>query len=241
MRRVKRLARAVGLGLALLCAGRTVAQERNWHADVEVLTDIPVQVGARLGIQGPFGIRASTSLGVFPAGYVELINQVATATDLYSEKTAELIRTVLENSLVWRTHLGIQPFAGWGFYIDGGYSLVVLGGAIGSEVVLSEISSLLPPPSELIPDRNYEISSTLHMLDLELGWSFLIGQGWVIRTGVGFTGTVAARTRIDPDFVPILSSAVEEFCRQEESSLNHIYTSHVFMPTLSIAIGYRFF
>ncbi len=241
MRQRVGLERAVALGLILLWDGSASGAERRWHADLEGLTDIPVQVGARISALLPFGIRASTSLGVFPAGYAELINHLATATGLYGEKTADLILTVLTNSLVWRTHLGWQPFSGRGPYVDLGYGLVVLGGALGSEVVLSEITKLPSPPSGLFSDHNYQISSTLHMLDIEVGWSFLVGQGWVIRTGLGFTATVAARTQIEPDFVPILSSPVEEFCRDEEKSLNEIYRTHVLMPTLTLAVGYRFY
>ncbi len=212
-----------------------------WNLSAELVTDLPVQVGARVDTEGPFGLRLSTSLGLMPAGYVDLINAVVVAADGYDDDTAKLVRSALKNSLVWRLHMGWRPFSNLGFYGDLGYGLVAFGGGVTAEDLISLASGISSPLSDPTGTSVYSVSSTLHMLDVELGWQWELWAGLRLRAAVGLAATVGAKTRVEPDYLPLLPSSVDVFSRSAEDYLDDIYTSYVFAPVVSLGLGYSFF
>ena len=103
--------------LAGLLAGAEAAAEEKqgghgWDITVEANTDFPLSVGGRLGVESPWRLRLSTSLGYLPPAYVEVVNDTAVELRAYGRNEADLIENSLKNSLVWRTHVGWRPFAG---------------------------------------------------------------------------------------------------------------------------------
>lgn len=228
-------------------SSRWVREQRStgaWHLNLEAVTDVPIDVGARLTLEMPYRLRISTSLGVMPGPYVDVINAIATSAGAYDESTATVIRGALERSLVSRTHLGWRPLRRYGWYFEAGYGLVTLGGTVTGRDVLIVTTGLSLPEGGRGDALEYDVTSTLHMIDIETGWRFLVWDDRIVlRLALGFAGTVSARTRATPlETLPSRASAgAEVLAREAEAYLDDIYTSYVFTPVVTAGVGYRFF
>ena len=88
--------------------------------------------------------------------------------------------------------------------------------------------------------RAYDVSSTLHMIDVEVWWRFILWRGLSLRVALGFAGTFASSTSVDPTFPVILPQVVSAFTKPAEDYLDDVYTSYVFFPTISVGLGWRF-
>ena len=85
--------------MMILCAGTVEAQEspeaatssHSWHLDAEALTDVPVHIGTRISLEGPWRLRGALAVGSLPEAYVNLINATSTSLDFYDQETADLI------------------------------------------------------------------------------------------------------------------------------------------------------
>lgn len=229
----------LGVLLLLLVTSREGAADQ-WSFQAEGLTDVPVQVGGRIVVEGPLRLRLGTSLGVLPGPYVDLINDVVVAAGGYDESTAKLIRQSLKQSLVWRLHLGWRPFKDYGFYFEFGYGLVTLGGGVETEELITAVTGSQPPRDDPTTERTYDITSTLHMLDVKIGWQWMLWEVLILRAAIGFAGTLGARSEVAPAYRPIAQRAVGAFTDAAEKYLNSIYTNYVFTPVASLALGYRF-
>ena len=215
-------------------------QRHGWDITVEANTDFPLSVGGRLGVESPWRLRLSTSLGYLPGMYLQAVNDVAVALDVYDRERANLIKQSLKNSLVWRTHLGWRPFPGAGLYVEGGYGLVALGGETNPEDVLAALTGIDPPGGESVLNREYRVRSVLHMLDVELGWRWGLGAGWTARTALGAAFTLDSNTRVEPDFEPEQPLLVNRFTGFAEGYLDDTFEKYVHLPVLSFSIGYAF-
>lgn len=246
---VNRLCSGLALGLLMttLCLSAAVAQETSeqddpsnpWHLDVEALTDVPVHIGARVALEGPWRLRGALALGSLPEAYVDLINATSTSLDFYNQETADLIALVLKRSLVVRASLAWRPWETRGFYVEGGYSYVGLGGGASGQEVLAALTG--QELARASADRNYDINSTLHLLNLDVGWRWWLTDALSLRAAAGFIATVAANTQVKADFEPTNAQLNANFERGVADFLDDTYTSYVFSPTLTVAIGYRFF
>jgi hypothetical protein len=237
-----------GVG-ALLVAGLLAGAEaeaaetqqgHGWDITVEANTDFPLSVGGRLGVESPWRLRLSTSLGYLPAAYLRAVNDVAVELDAYDRNQADLIEEALKNSLVWRTHVGWRPFPGAGFYVEGGYGLVALGGETNPETVLVALTGIEPPVGEEVLNREYRVRSVLHMADVELGWRWGLGSGWTARTALGAAFTLDSNSRVEPQFEPSSPLLVNAFSRFAEGYLDDTFEKYVHLPVLSFSIGYAF-
>jgi hypothetical protein len=239
-----------GPGVLLLLAGLLAGAEagaeegrerHGWDITVEANTDLPLSVGGRLGVESPWRLRLSTSLGYLPAAYVRAVNDVAVELGAYERDEADLIESSLKNSLAWRTHVGWRPFPGAGFYVEGGYGLVALGGETNPEEVLVALTGVSPPEGEDVLDREYRVRSVLHMLDVELGWRWGLGSGWTARTALGAAFTLDSNSRVEPRFEPSQPPLlVTAFSRLAEGYLDRTFERYVHLPVLSFSIGYAF-
>jgi hypothetical protein len=79
------------------------------------------------------------------------------------------------------------------------------------------------------------------MLDVELGWDFLFGERFHLRTALGGAFTLASSTKIEPQYRPLAPNLTKGFTDYGERYLDEVYTSYVFTPVISVSAGYRFF
>lgn len=232
----------LGLGWVRSAQANTLtASTPPWHIAVAVGTDFPIGVGGRVDMEGPWRLRASVSLGALPGPYVSAINGFLVGVNAFGDSTAELIKQTLSSSLVLRTHLGWRPFARRGFYVDGGYALVTLGGSASSAELIAGVTGRPAPERDGRHQYTLSATSTLHMLDLEFGWCWPLWRRLQLRTAVGGAFTVRASTRITPDYTPKTPQLTAAFTEYGESYLDDIFTSYVFTPVVSLSLGYAFF
>ena len=215
----------------------------TWHVGAEAVTEVPIHMGVRIAVEGPYRIRLDSSLGYFPGFYIDGLNEILKIFPLYNDQVADLVKAALESSLIWRTHIGWRPFSGAGFYFSAGYGMVSLGGGAGAEELLVAVSKEPPPEGTLPERRGYDVASTLHMIDAEVGWELLIVERFTLRAAVGGAFTLGAATDISPRFTPkrATKAAIEEFTGQTATFLDDdIYKRFVHTPVVSLSVGYRF-
>ena len=232
---------------ALLLAGLLAGAEaeareegHGWDFTVEAQTDFPLAVGGRVGVEAPWRLRLSTSLGYVPTAYLRAVNNAAVGLGAYERNRADLIEDALKNSLVWRTHVGWRPFPTAGFYVDGGYGMVALGGETNPETVLVALTGLSPPEGESALERNYRVRAVLHMADVEVGWRWGLGAGFTARTALGAAFTLDSNSRVEPQFEPEHPLLVTAFSRFAEGYLDDTLERSVHFPLFSFSLGYAF-
>lgn len=230
---------AVGLLTQSAHAGRTPPPAVR--GDLELLTDVPMQVGGRFGLELPERVRVGLTLGVLPEGYVQLIDAILVGAGAFDAQTGDLIEAALRSSLVVRARVGWHPVADEGFYFDVGYTLATLGGGIGGQTLIAAVTGRDAPEADGLGRLEYDVASTLHMLDLEIGWRFALDERWSLRVALGFAGTVASSTTVAPTYRPLRPEEVAAFTASAEAYLDDIYTGYVHAPTVSVALGYRLF
>ncbi|WP_428268203.1 hypothetical protein [Haliangium sp.] len=222
---------------SLAAAQAQPAPAAPWRLAPEIGTAVPIDLAMGATIESPYGLRLGASIGYMPGPYVGLVNEVATGFDFYDQATADLIGDVLQSSLVVLVRAGWRPWLG--LTIDAGYCLTTLGGSASSEEVLQTFTDTPPPGGA--SDVPYDVSSTLHLLRLDVGWTFNFGQMYV-RSSVGAAVTLHASTTVDPGVtgMPARDRARRGFGRGVAAYLDDTYTSYVHTPVVSLAVGYRF-
>lgn len=222
-------------------AGDEPSTEPSWHLGAGAGTDFPLGVGARGYAEAPFRLRLSTSLGILPGPYVDTINTFVVAAGGYDDAMADLVKSTIASSLIWRTHLGYRPFEALGLYGEVGYGLVALGGSAAASTLIAGVTGRSFPSTETAGDHVFDAVATLHMLDVEIGWDLPLAEGFELRAALGGAFTVASHTTIEPRFTPRAERLVDEFTTYGEQYLDDTFTSYVFTPVVSLSAGYRFF
>jgi hypothetical protein len=213
--------------------------EPRWAVTAGAGTDVPLDVAVGVLVESPSRLRLSTTLGIMPGAYVDTTNAVLVGLDAYDETTASLIRATLKSSLILRMHVGWRPFARRGLYAMAGYGLVTLGGGTtGSELIEVATGRQLPATDRDMP-REFSSTSTLHMLDIELGWEWRIGPV-TLRAAIGGMFTLAAHTTIEPKYQPRAPNLTQEFADAGASYLDDIFTSYVHGAVITTAAAYSF-
>ncbi|MEL6179234.1 MAG: hypothetical protein AAFS10_09780 [Myxococcota bacterium] len=214
------------------------AQSEDYDLSTELSTDIPLALGARVQFKERDSFRLSLGVGYLPKPYLGMINGVAVAIASdqgYTDADADVVRQALANSLVVRIHGGWQLTRN--LYIDAGYGFVGLGGGLTGEDLLILATGFEGTFSGQ-EGNTYDVSCTLHMLDVEVGWEWDL-EPWVMRAAVGAAFTLGSSTDIKPGADD--STFTQALITFSENYLNDLFTSYVHSPTLSFSAGYRFF
>ncbi|MGM0578163.1 MAG: hypothetical protein ACQEXJ_20730 [Myxococcota bacterium] len=225
--------------VGLLVAPHVRAEERPWHFDAEAVTDLPIQVGGQGTFELPGRLRLGVSVGVMPRGYIRMINEIGTGAGWYNEATADLVGSVLTNSLVIRPKVGWRPVPDRGLYFDGSYTLAALGGAVTGPELFALASGIDPPDGA----ENAEVraDAALHMLGLEVGWAWTVQPGLRLRAAVGGTFTLGSSTDVTYDGPGGGTANARTFERGVEGYLNDVFRSYVHTVVLSVGVGWRMF
>jgi hypothetical protein len=229
----------VTLLLAMLVPA--AARAGDTHLTVEAMTDFPLDVGAKAILELPYRFRLSASVGVLPGAYVNTLNDAMVSFDAYPQSVADLIGDALHSSLIVRLHAGWRPFANHGFYFEAGYGIVTLGGSATSAELTSAAAGRAAP-NDPNSAAGYSVDSTLHMIDLELGWEWPIADDHLaLRLALGFAGTLSSQTAVTPNFTPQNPQEQQVYTALAAQYLDNIYTKYVFTPVLSFGVGWRIF
>ncbi len=215
--------------------------------DLLLGTRFPLSLGAQAGFEGPWRLQAGLGAGWLPGAYVDAINGVAMAMNAYDQATADVIRSTIQSSLVLDADLGWRPFPGAGFLLGTGYSLITLGGSATAQDIIVAASGLEAPdysgtmgwvPFDDDSILNYQTSAVLQQLRVELAWRWWLGDRYVLRVGLGAAFTVAARSRIEPAYDPLLPVLVDYFTEEAQDWLDGIMRSYVHSPTITVRLGH---
>lgn len=231
---------ATAAAAALLLATPSPARA-DFHFSLDVATDVPVDFEFGLTLELPGRVRLQTAVGVMPSFYVDLINLVSTEAGWYDDTTATLVSAAIDNSFVWRSHLGWRPLEDWGFFFGAGYGLVLLGGGLtGPELVSAATGQSAGSSSDA---GQFEIDSTalLHLVDLEVGWEWVVKDVWVVGVALGGTFTVHSESTMKLDGpsgnAPAWGAALT---RAGEQYLDDILGDYVHTVSLNLSVAYRF-
>ena len=213
----------------------------GWRFGAELGTDFPIQVGASFHVEMPSRFRIHTSLGAMPGPYLDAINGLAISVGWYDELTADLIKAALKNSLIWRLRLGWRPWEQQGFYFGAGYTLGALGGGLSGAEVMATVTGI-DLDDEAGGQRSFDVKSTVHMVDAEVGWEWVVWKGLLIRTALGGAFTVGSKTVIEPTWTPVprAKASVDELSRAGEAYLDETYRAYVHSATVTVAVGWVF-
>lgn len=215
---------------------------------LEAMTDVPLQIGAGVMLESKHRLRLRSSLGFISGAYIDGVNAFAQtySPQPYTDAVAELVSESLENSMVWRTHVGMRPGERAGLYMHAGYTLVSFGSkTTGAELLEAalEIGDVDMSSGPMGAARDVQIDSNLHLVDVELGWDFYVGRHANLRIGAGYSHTFFSKTRISARYEadPQMSTAeLQEMERNGEVLLDAIYQEYLRFPTVSMAFGLRF-
>lgn len=211
------------------------------HLQTSVGTDAPVAVVFRSDAELPGRLRVTGSVGYMPEPYVDAFNGLLSAAGRSSQSGPGLLGIRLDRATAWRVHGGWRPFRRAGLVLMAGYGRVDLHGTADARELITSVTGVAPPPR--LPEANgvYDVASTLHMFDAELGWEFLgFGDRLVVQTSVGLAATVDSRTAVQPRFASTTPGAAEAR-RFAQDYVDQVLQSYAFLPTLSLSVGYRFF
>lgn len=227
---------ALSAGVLLAC--NNASAEERWTPSVELVTTIPLDVAERMSLEAPNRLHLRASIGVMP--YASLIDKVIQGFGGYGEAEAEVIKQALSRSLVFRVQGGFRPFAHLGLYMDVGYSLITLGGDLNGDDVIVLGRGLIAPQDATSPFRHYKVSSTLHLVVLEVGWEQPLLDWLMVRAALGFAGAQGASSSIEPTFSDVDATLLKAYCEQTAEYLDQLYTTYLYTPTLTLGVGVRF-
>ena len=228
------------LSLPTLARADEHADGDQWKVAAGVATDFPVDVAARLAVETPFRLRLNTQVGFLPSGYVSAMNGILEGFGAYDSATGDLIKSSLQSSFVWRTHVGYRPFRKLGLYLDAGYGMVSLGGNATTAALVSAVTGATYPATETGADKSFDAKATLHTLDVEVGYDIPIARHFELRAAVGGAFTLGSSTTLTPDFTPRTPKAIDAFVAEGESYLNTTFRSYVFTPVFTLGANYVF-
>jgi hypothetical protein len=209
-----------------------------WHLDVMVGTVIPMDVGGRFTLEGPYRIRLSLGAGIMPDSYVSVINSTAEELNLYREAQSRLIENALYRSTTLRAALGWIPWSEWGFFFDVGYAFQGLGGRSSPGEVVVAATDLEPPISGIV---DLDVQANLHIMTVDLGYKWFFWENLFLQASLGGEFTMGATSRIEPEFGLRSTRLVDRFAGLAEDKLNNLLEDNVHHPTISILIGARGF
>ncbi len=210
-----------------------------FNVTIEAGAIMPYFVGGGITLEGPGGFLVKTSVGGTPIGLIGLMRSLLGTEDAYDSTLADNLLDRIDTPLVWRVDLAWRPKGAHGFYLGAGYGFMRLGAQVEPSELPAVFGLTIPG---LGTNSRASLSTTLHMVNAELGWEISLGSHWVLRLAAGgsFTFDVNAdielhglSAAIQTQTAPAVSAA--------ETSIKDTLKRYGRVPTFSVAIGYRAF
>jgi hypothetical protein len=212
-------------GAEKAAAERSERLRDDWLLSLEAVTRVPIDAGAQIGVETPFGLRAFAGYGKVP--YLAMLAGIVVDASDRNLVTAFLHRGHASGDSA-RLVLGFRPFRRLGVTIDGTYARLRL-----------DARMTVPPTSFQgleFPGGAYHAHTTLDLWGVELGYQGQIERRLVLGAAAGVTGAVASRTSITPSGAapddPALPVAAER--------VDHAFRTHV-VPTVTLRLGFDAF
>ncbi len=192
------------------------------------------------GIEGRFemeGFTLGLQTGLILSPYVNATNSICKKLfPSYTESTAELISSLIPNSIVIALKIGYQDFLFHGFLVEGGYEFISAGGGTATSTLLSAITGKTVTPDSG-SGTTLNVKGSIHNLTFHLGYRIDFSSSWLGMIRLGVVKPVASTTTMEfshPSSIVALAlnTALTEY-------MNTIYRPIAF-PVFSLALLYRF-
>ena len=204
-------------------------------------TDFPLSVHGAALLELPGRVQLSTSVGLMPRSYLEVLDDVLVRAGAYGEDDAQLVEDSLSSAVVWRTFLGWRPFAQRGFYFAGGYTLITLGGNVTSTRTLFSALGIDVPEDLLDEVALARVHSTLHQGALELGWQWNLPARLKLKLGLGGFTTFASSSSLEAEVAEPFATLAQPLLDTAEGELNDTYRGNVHGAYASLALYFTLF
>ena len=203
--------------------------------ELQVGTEFPVNIGARVDFRFPYGILAGGGVGWMPLGYVKTINSTMIAMDMYDNNAAFLVESTISDSLFIEFEMGWDPMEKGGFFFDLGYAAMLVGGTKARNSLIADVTG-----AELLfaqRDAQTEISTMLHNFTAHVGYEFYFTRNWTLTLAAGMikTFTSYTSTRFSEK-----SHRSDEAEKEINEYMDDFYTKHFLLPTFVVRVGYDF-
>jgi len=220
-----------------LTASPPAAAADPWGVQVEAAAEAPLLFGARVGAEIPGRIRFAAGGGWVPGGWLRRAEELALGAE--SDPSDDGIRDDASLGL-WRVRAGWRPFPRSGFYVEGGYAHAGFTGDVPA-ALLDDASSVDLPPG-VDPGTRLQVTSTLHLLEGEVGWEMPVGKVGVVRLGVMYMATVNAVVGLagEPESDPRVATALVPALDQVTADLETLLEDRVHLPLVALGVGFRF-
>lgn len=217
---------------------------RDYHVDLGIGTEAPISVGGVLTAELPHRFLLQLGVGVLPFAYADAIDGFLTSVGAYDAVVSQVVKGSLGNSAVVRASIGGRPFAGHGFEILGGYTLITGGGSVVTSdavaAILAETGASYQIPQGL--SAEIPLSATLHNFHASIGWRWLLADDrLVIRASLSYIQTLASRVDAKvPQSLPELQPYQGLINEQVNSYIGPYLSKYAKAPTLGLSAAVRF-
>lgn len=223
-----------------------VAADDNVQVNVLAGTDFPISAGGKVQVELPYRLQVRISAGIYPEGYLAILNGVAEEAGWWDENTSSLINAALKNSLVTQASIGWRPWAHRRFRFGVGYQTIVLGGGLTDYETIEAVTGT---SVDVMADQvaSATVAAQLHQITAEVGWQWIIRDRWVVQATLGGLTTFTSQTDIEIDTEDIVGpgsavivSGLEALEQDGEAYLDGYFQQYVHLPTVGVYVGYHF-
>lgn len=196
----------------------------DWMLSLEGVGTAPTDVGAQVGFETPFGLRLFGGYGFMPAASLAWLR----GWNVSVGSAHATINTADASGHIFRLKAGLRPFSRLGLYLDGGYARAELDALVDVTGSVQNVGSI---------SGGYHAASSLDLWLFELGYQWKIENRLIVGLGVGFMGTMNARTTIKP--LGAGTAADANMLGTAQTAVNGALESYGFIPTLSLRVGFN--
>ncbi|MCB9641655.1 MAG: hypothetical protein H6728_01090 [Myxococcales bacterium] len=215
-----------------------------WHMYLEANYNFPFEVGARLAIQMPGGIRLAASYGMMQQAILQEANKALLGADTYGAHVGRVIDKFLQTSSVWRAHLEWRPFERHGFYMGLSYVQMSFRGQVNA-ADLADISLGFQGARDILQATSYQVETKLSLAVAELGWEWTILYIFNLRLGLGVAKLIGHEVNISAQFDKAVSNEYKQQILEKAGRgaeiINLTLQQYNIYPSLSVGLGVRFF
>jgi hypothetical protein len=198
--------------------------------------DAPLEVTAGLELALPF-IHIGTTFGELPRSVEREVNSELIAHGAYAQSLGDLVVASMQRVILWRGYVALQPWPHHGLLATAGAGVTWVHGNATVPQVAEAIHMAIPDGAP-VDNVHFDITSQIHLVDLELGWEWHVARHALIRLGLGAALATSAPSRAtlqpaiaDPRLVP--------YAERAATTLDHALTTYVKLPLISILVGYE--
>lgn len=199
-------------------------RRRDWTLGLEAAGTAPTDLGAEVGLETPFGLRLAGGYGFMPAASLAWLRGSSVSVG----DARATIDTADASGRILRLKAGLRPFRRFGLYLDGGYARAELEATVDVTGSIQNVGSI---------SGGYHAASSVDLWLFELGYQWKLENRLLVGLGIGFMGTMNARTTIRP--LGAGSAVDAAMLSTAQTGVNGALEGYGFIPTLSLRVGFN--